>query len=581
MIRNAIRIGALAGLVAALGACEKQLEVVNPNSPETRRVLATPADAEALLGSYYKRWHSGLYNGLGNVHGMANMMSFQTYSSLANNCLNARTQFTGYSNGNTPGNVCAGEQSSTYFTEGEVNRVAASILKQLNDPTFTLGSTAQNARARAFAEFLNGLSLGYVAMLYDSGAVISAAMSSEDAGTLVDYKSMMDSSQAAFQRALDAIADPTVTGANGFLAGAALPATWIPSPTVMTGANFTRLIRSYRARLTIGVARTPAERAAPCVFAAGARTCVAGNWASVVADGAAGITADHMNTTSTTGGPFYTWVDQNEAFSTWHQMPAFIIGMAEGSGANYDGWVKTDITARAAPFFMQTPDLRFPQGANRAAQQTDFAISSCAGASQVCKRYFVNRATGGDQYVGAGWGFSNYDFVRFHSWRTAGASGSARNGDFPFFTKAENDLIQAEGQFRLGNFAAAAALVNTTRAVAGLAAMAANNTTPAADCVPRVPNGAGPAATLSCGTLWEAIKYEKRIETAYTHFAAWFFDGRGWGDLAKDTPLYWATPYQDLQARGKALNQLYGTGPATNPSNAVGSVTTTVGTYGY
>src|SRR5690349_23635281 len=48
----------------------------------------------------------------GNVHGMANMMSFQTYSSLANNCLNARTQFTGYSNGNQPGNVCAGEQSS-------------------------------------------------------------------------------------------------------------------------------------------------------------------------------------------------------------------------------------------------------------------------------------------------------------------------------------------------------------------------------------------------------------------------------------------------------------------------------------
>src|SRR6185295_20113033 len=135
MIRNLIKVSALAGMVAALGACEKQLEVTNPNSPETRRVLATPADAEALLGSYYKRWHSGLYNGLGNVHGMANMMSFQTYSSLANNCLNARTQFTGYSNGNTPGNVCAGEQSSTYFTEGEVNRVAASILKQLNDPT--------------------------------------------------------------------------------------------------------------------------------------------------------------------------------------------------------------------------------------------------------------------------------------------------------------------------------------------------------------------------------------------------------------------------------------------------------------
>ncbi|HEX7937667.1 MAG TPA: hypothetical protein VF483_01675, partial [Gemmatimonadaceae bacterium] len=537
---------------------------------------------ENLLGGYYKRWHSGLYQGLGNVHGMANMMSFQTYSSLANNCLNARTQFTGYSNGNQPGNVCAGEQSSTYFTMGETNRVASSILKQLNDPTFTLGSTAQNARARAFAEFLNGVSIGYVAMLYDSGSVVTAAQQGDDAGGLIDYKSMLDSSQAAFQRALDAANDGTVTGGNGF----PLPATWIPSPTSFTAANFVKLIRSYRARITIGTARTPADRAAPCVFAAGARTCAAGNWAFVVADAQNGITADHLNTTSTVSGPFYSWVSQNEAFSTWHQMPAFIMGMADGTNGNYDAWVKTDIGSRSTPFHMVTPDLRFPQGATRANQQADFAISSCAGAAQTCKRYFVNRASGGDQFVGAGWGFSEYDFVRFHSWNTAGASGQARNGDFPFFTLAENNMIQAEGLFRLGgaaNINAAATLVNATRTVNGLAPMLLDGTglTPAADCIPRVPNGSGTSATLSCGTLFEAIKYEKRVETAYTHFAAWFFDSRGWGDLAKDTPLYWATPYQDLQARGKALAQIYGTGPASNPQNAAGSAQATVGTYGY
>ena len=157
MIRNVIKVSALAGMVAALGACEKELEVTNPNSPETRRVLASPADAEALLSGYYKRWHSGVYGGTGNVHGMANMLAVQNYSSLANNCQNARTPFTGASNANNPGNVCSGEQSSTYFTEGEVNRVASSVLKQLDDPTFSLGSTAQNARARSFAEFLRGV----------------------------------------------------------------------------------------------------------------------------------------------------------------------------------------------------------------------------------------------------------------------------------------------------------------------------------------------------------------------------------------------------------------------------------------
>jgi hypothetical protein len=579
MIRNVIKVSALAGMVAALGACEKQLEVTNPNSPETRRVLATPADAEALLSGYYKRWHGGVYGGF-NVQGITGMLSFQNYSSLANNCQNARTPFTGVSNTNNPGNVCAGDQSGLYFTMSEVNRVSSSVLKQLNDPAFTLGSTARNARARAFGEFLNGISLGYLALIHDSAAVISAAMGSEDAGALVGYQTLIDSAQAALQRAIDAATDGTVTGTDGF----PIPNAWLPSPTSWTSANFVRLIRSYRARLTVNAARTAAERATPCVFAAGARTCVAGNWAFVIADATNGITADHLLTTSTTGGPGAGYVAQMDVYGLWHQMPAFMIGMADASGANYDAWVRTPIEARSQPFFMQTPDLRFPQGASRAAQQADFAISSCQAAAQVCKRYFVNRASGGDQSVGAGWGFSNYDFVRFHSWRVAGSGGSAQNGDLVFFTKAENDLLRAEGEFRLGNFAAAAGIVNTTRAVAGLAAMASDNTTPAADCVPRIPTGVAygtAGATLTCGTLWEALKYEKRIETAYTHHSAWFLDGRGWGDLPKDTPLYWATPYQDLQARGKALNALYGTGPNTNPSNAPGSAPTTVGTYGY
>ena len=45
MIRNLLRYGALVGAVG-LGACD--LAVDNPNQPDTKRVLATPADAEAL-----------------------------------------------------------------------------------------------------------------------------------------------------------------------------------------------------------------------------------------------------------------------------------------------------------------------------------------------------------------------------------------------------------------------------------------------------------------------------------------------------------------------------------------------------
>ncbi|MEO7083532.1 MAG: hypothetical protein ABI442_14405 [Gemmatimonadaceae bacterium] len=525
--------------------------MTNPNSGDTKRVLGTPVDAENLLGTYYKRWHAGVYgNSTTNVEGMMDVMSLMNYSSLANNCINSHYPFAGATNFNSPGNTCLGEQDRLYAIEGEVDRVASSFLGQVK-AGLTLGSTAQDNRDKAFAEFLRGMSLGYLALLHDSTAVVTDATGAQDPGKLVGYKEAMDSANAALQRAID-YANTPGTGAGGF----PLPTAWIPSPTSFTAAEFVKLIRSYRARFRSSVARTPAERAAA-------------DWASIIADAKAGITSDHLNTTSTTAGPYYAWRQQYDAFTTWHQMPAWIIGMADVSGS-YAAWIAQPVGARGggnANFFMVTPDLRFPQGADRPSQRADFALSSCGAASTACKRYFVNRLSG-DDFTGAGWGFSQYDFVRFHSWVQSG-DGSARNGNTPFMVKTEMDMLQAEGLIRTGDYAGAAALINITRLKNGLPAITTfDNTSPVpggASCIPKVPSG----ATVSCGNLFEAMKYEKRIETAYVHFGAWYFDMRGWGDLPQDTPLFWAVPYQDLQARGYAISAIYGSG--IGAGNAAGS----------
>src|SRR5881394_1965036 len=130
MMRSLIRYGALVAVVA-LGACsEKQLEVTNPNQGDTKRVLGTPGDAEALLGSYYKRWSTGVYGSTTNLEGMANVEALMNYSSLANNCQNSHLPFTGATNFNSPGNTCSGEQFRIYTIEGEVSRVASSFLTQ-------------------------------------------------------------------------------------------------------------------------------------------------------------------------------------------------------------------------------------------------------------------------------------------------------------------------------------------------------------------------------------------------------------------------------------------------------------------
>jgi hypothetical protein len=551
MIGSFFRKGALAGAlsVGVLAASACDVEVQNPNQPETARVLANPNDLESFLSKYYIRWHQGMYNTTTNIWGMLLVQSFEDYSSLANNCMNIRAAIPRGPNDNSIGNVCEAEQKAVYNRNEEVVRVASSVLKQLE--TGSLGDAGRDNRAKAFAEFLRGVSLGYTAMFYDSAAVVTTKTAAEDPGTLVDYKAVNDSAIAALTRAIEY----TSAGAAAF----PLPGTWIPSSTTFSAAEFTRLLRSYRARFRAGVARTPAERAAV-------------DWTAEIADVQNGITADHDNVTNVTTGPFNTWLSQIYAYGTWHQMVPFIIGMGDVSGA-YASWLATPLDQRQPGFFMITPDQRFPQGSTRAEQQADFSITSCQGASQTCKRYFVNRPQGGDPSGGLGWGQSNYDHVRFISWQKSGDAGTARNGKLVFMTKAEMDLLEAEGHIRKNEFAAAAALINKTRTKNGLPAITANdNTTPVpggADCVPKVPVGPN-FNTIACGNMMEALKWEKRLETAYTHFGAWFQDSRGWGDLPAGTGIDFPVPYQDLQVRGHAIYSKGGLNPGAAPKGTYG-----------
>lgn len=558
MIRKILRFAALAGAVGLWACSEKQLNVTNPNSGDTGRVLGTPNDAEALISTYYKRWASGLWGNTSNVEGETDVLSMMNYSSLANNCMNTHAPWSGSTNLNSPGHTCAVEQIRLYQYSNEVVRVASNFLGA-EEAGLTLGTPARDARGKAWSEFLRGISLGYLAMLYDSSAVVTSKTGPQDIGVLVDYKTVAESAYVALDRAIT-LATNAPAGSDGF----PIPGAWLPTTTSLTATEFAKLAKSYRARFRANVARTPAERAAV-------------NWDLVIADAQGGLTADHNNITSTTAGPTRSWRNQYETFGLWHQMPPAIIGMADTSGA-YAAWIAAPIANRGngnVSLTIVTPDLRFPQGATRAAQQADFAMTSCQTAATVCKRYFVNRPALNDQNSGSGFGWSNYDFVRFHSWKIAGDAGQGQNGATLFFAKAEVDLLQAEGLYRKGNYAGAAALVNITRVKNGLPAITAfDATTPVpggSACVPRVPNG----SATQCGNLMEAIKWEKRIETAYVAFTPWYFDSRGWGDLAEGTALFFAVPYQDLQARGTAPSALYGVGPGAGnaPNSAAGKST--------
>jgi hypothetical protein len=582
MIRNLIRFGAVAGVTFGLAACD--LDVRNPNDPETERVLASAVDAEALLGSYYRRWHSGVYgNTISNFNGMAAVMSLENYSSLANNGQNARASIPRPGNDNNVSNAYAAEQQRLYFIMGEVNRVASNVYNATLADGFSIGaSAARKLRMQSFAQFLRGLSIGYTALFYDSGSVVTIGQAGDDPGPIIGYNEMMDSALSAMDSAISLAAQSdAATGSEGF----PIPQEWIPTNDDLDAAYFTRLVRSYKARFRAGVARNPTERAAV-------------NWTAVIADATNGITQDHDNITSTTAGPFYGWGAQWQSRGLWHQMPPFFIGMADNLSGNYEAWIAQPLNDRGTtgPLLVVSSDLRFPQGATRAAQQADFLYTSCDGATSTCERYFVNRPSNEDQTAGVTWGQSQYDFVLPRPWAVA-TGGSAQNGPYVFMRKAEIDMLAAEGYIRANDLASAVALINLTRTApldgagkaqgGGLPAIttAADGGITGAGCIPEIPVAAvhGGGGTVVCAGAapahafapnrahFEAMKYEKRLETVQSHFGAWYIDGRGWGDIPEGTPVQWATPYQDLQARQRPIYSIGGAGsPGSAPQSVYG-----------
>jgi len=210
-----------------------------------------------------------------------------------------------------------------------------------------------------------------------------------------------------------------------------------------------------------------------------------------------------------------------------------------------------------------TPDKRFPQGTTRALQIADTAQSR----SFTGRPYWRNRPDGEDQPVDP-FGMSMYDF-----YRSKGFNNANRIGNYPVMTRTEMRILAAEGYIRTGSFATAIARINVSRTAANAALPAIPATITdtvtvvpgGTACVPRVPDAAQNFRGSKCGNLWDAMKYEYRVETAYCGYGMWFFAGRGWGDIPEGTALNWPVPWEELFVRSMPI---YGTGGLGGPESS-------------
>jgi hypothetical protein len=532
-IRKSLAVLALVG-VATVGCVD--LEVVNPNAADQERALNTPGDIEALVaGGYGTLWSAHSAN---SGPGPILMTMANAHSATAANF--GMVEFSGWPRvpaQNRSADVYSSQNSQNAWTW--IYRSISSVvegLRILDGGEVTLPA-AELRRAQAYGYFVLGVAHGSASILYDKGYIYDPTMTVDDV-ELHDYMAVNQAAMNYFDRAIQEASGGSFE----------LPAPWMSRE--VSSQELVQMAYSNRARYRANVARTPAERAAV-------------NWNAVISDVDNGL-PDGWDVTITSGSGFSSGTYVNIfRFGPWGQLSYQVLGMADQAG-QYQDWISRNPDERhpnlspdqtSQPFLIQTPDNRFPTGTTIAEQQANRGT-----------KWEVTTRGGG---FGAQWARPDRGTFRWSYYRTwihdQWQSNAANRTTHPDITRAEMQLLKAEGLYRNGDLAGAAAIVNEFRTEAGLNATDAAGTN--TSCVPRLPNG-------SCGDLFEMLKWEKRLETQYSglHHATWYFDSRGWGDLAQGSFLQIPMPERELELLGLPVYTFGGIG---------GEFSAPVGNYGY
>jgi hypothetical protein len=498
-------------VLAVLAAACQGLEVTNPNRPDRLRATRQPTATESFVASAFRTWWpvgghddypSWAFSTMAHeiTSGFADFgqleLSAEPRSAWNNSPVNARNDVT-----ETP-------WYDLYSALSSVNDALIAI-----DSGLVIVDAARTARTRTVGKFLQGIAHGYLGLYFDSAFVADEKLA-VDTITNPQLKPYPEVITAAIAQLDAAIAS---AGQTNFT----LPVdSWLFA--AMSHDVFVRLANSFAARLLVYSARTRAERAAV-------------NWAEVIRRIDAGITSDFAPVAQ----PDILWDDWKRLNarlrtagrpSDFGRPSYWLVGPADSTNG-FVNWVATPVENRQ-PFQLRTRDRRI-QGAggpSTPGRYVGFNQNNIFAASRGTYR------------------FSWYYFLRY------GTGDTWQNGPQPAMLVSEMDLLKAEGLIRLGRADEAVPLINKTRVANGsLPPVTIDGPPDEPGCVPRKLNG-------QCGSLWDALRYEKRIEGVGVSGVIAFFDSRGWQTLPQYTILQLPVPGRELAVLRRPLYSYGGPG---------------------
>lgn len=509
-------------LSLSLGGCQ-DLNVTNPNNPDREVVVKSATDVESLIATSFRRWFNLTQGTTPSI----------ALSSAADEFTTGFTDFGGHEQGleprnpidNTPNAANSPNRvpiSTAYSIIAAVN-IGLQAIQKYNLKIYS-GTNDVTVRAQAFAKFVQGITHGWVALVYDQAWVYSESVdtdtirfakgSTQVQDLIRPYKEVRDTALAQLQAAL------TLAERNSFTLPGDYTGSWIPGVT-MSNTEFAKLIRSYMARIMVYSARTPEERAAV-------------DWQRVIALIDQGITQD------------FAPVGTPDVLESWYKHRASrertvtpgdfmrvdyqAIGAAD-QGNGFINWRNTP-WANRNPFIMtNVQDKRIissPTAPCTSSQATAHANKGKYMGCHVATIFSAARGTGQRSY---------YFFHRL------GAGSSYNTGPLLIMSVDEMRLLKAEGLIRLGRAAEAVPLINVTRVANGGLPPVTLEGVPGPNCTPRKFDG-------SCGSLWDALRYEKRLELMGVDAGVAHWDARGWQALVEKTPLHYPMPGNELELMG-------------------------------
>lgn len=431
-------------MVAAMG-CATNLDVANPNAPDTKRALSDPNALEAVGGGSLRTW----VNTWSACEGNCPMdVQSQSYSASWNNFnMNFYAQIDQDGTRNTRGwqndPAATGRTSVEGPWTGYYGAMssASDVLRGLRVNNIVLDTPEDTKRLETVTEFVQAASEMSIALMYDRGYIVDETVdvSTLTFASLADRKTLRDAARARFDEVIALAAANTFTTPTSWLNGFSL-----------TNTQIGQLANTMAALLLAEWPRDAAENAAV-------------DWAAVASYASKGMSSGTAFDFQFTGDGTTTW---NPETYTWfnsmdtgrlHTRVAHLLDPATQA----DPW---PAGGNPQP---NSPDKRLGDGSfgtagmftgfgnvpKTANAGTDFAWSSQA---------IFNAARGDYQQ-------SNIAHIRYDKTGTQDPSGIyGGSGTVPIMSAAVNDLLWAEGLIRSGgSLATAATLINNTRVTRG------------------------------------------------------------------------------------------------------------------